>query len=1039
MKSKILKCLLNAIFVASFLILTTACDMENEDKVYPENITAADKNSINTDLSNSDTADYSDLLTMLDNISSFLNKYKNDENAAEYKSIIDGIRSETKKVSINSLNSIIQKETYKTPEDYVKIENDDYTNYDEYISVYNSYKEACEKYKAYYNGEYTENYNDYKTLYDQLSENPENYNSLLNFIRLVISDFKDNYSINDNTFTADKTRQLLSDVVSEQNSLALLIESLDTSKISLYSKLTKVEEAADILEAFVLTKDNDFELPENPENPEPPYTTDHPINYTTEDINLFNWRYAGGPFDNTKDYPSLLLEMEVISSVLSRYPNDATATKYKTMLDSIYSSLSRINTMDYHYYEMEEKNYYINEYDNLKNKIDNTNNIYSNYDEYQQLYETYLNTRAEVVSIQEDYDNYYSLKEEALNTIKGKCSLIHEYALAIVNDFVDDYAFSELYSDTTAESYVSALESADEVFNQAFDVDNASNKLWAYSDACYELDCFNLILAPRSNTIYLNEIQNLKRSDVDNDYEMIYIAVPDGTVEVNVFDMYFAKKTLDDFLMQIDDEIYETTGDFWYKPDTVFAPYPESVTKLNFVFPECENNYEYIDNTFRSYFRFPSYFMERYIPLCNGVSLRWFHDPDNNYWEVNKCYTGTGGMYIAGFEVEKTGNVQSIDIDLSKVKEFEIMRYKDSVTGITIPDTITANYVNLDKTKLTGEILKSEESEDYADIFMKFITHNYSKNNKIENLPYLNNVSFQMLEMNPENGEFINEPIKKNGLNLLFEIIKYYISLGVYHRITYSSYILIDGAEFTNGEPMYNEDFSFNKAYEMDINLFLVIATETNAILKNIVVTGTNTTDIKVFPHSNLKNIRFESDLSDLEWIWDTEEYHYGLDYEDNKGQLYKEMIGIIDFAGKVPQTNVERVLDWAYDLDCTSFVSDFIILRKGCINEGSIFKIYPNYYIDISELSVEEALNVFARNIGNKYAATVFLSSQEQVQAALNWKHISFEEGSSYFVGDEYYGVMFDPAPTRKPTFSEAMSVIDEHNSYYTGWWKWY
>lgn len=48
--------------------------------------------------------------------------------------------------------------------------------------------------------------------------------------------------------------------------------------------------------------------------------------------------------------------------------------------------------------------------------------------------------------------------------------------------------------------------------------------------------------------------------------------------------------------------------------------------------------------------------------------------------------------------------------------------------------------------------------------------------------------------------------------------------------------------------------------------------------------------------------------------------------------------------------------------------------------------KIHPKHYLDITELSVEEALNVYA-------------------------------------VGLSY----------------EAMSVIDEHNSYYTGWWRWY
>lgn len=176
---------LKLVFMVMMLIAVSACDLgntpeNNGEKKYPENITTQDKKDIDAILKDSETADYDSLLTKLTKISSFLNEYADDEKVSAYKSNLDEIISEIKNGNFTTLDSLISKVEYTKPKSYTKKENANYTNYDEYESLYKLYSQVCDEYKKYYDGEYSEKYDAYKQKYDQLSQNPEKFNKLLN-------------------------------------------------------------------------------------------------------------------------------------------------------------------------------------------------------------------------------------------------------------------------------------------------------------------------------------------------------------------------------------------------------------------------------------------------------------------------------------------------------------------------------------------------------------------------------------------------------------------------------------------------------------------------------------------------------------------------------------------------------------------------------------------------------------------------------------------------------------------------------------------
>ncbi|WP_296031685.1 hypothetical protein [uncultured Treponema sp.] len=116
------------------------------------------------------------------------------------------------------------------------------------------------------------------------------------------------------------------------------------------------------------------------------------------------------------------------------------------------------------------------------------------------------------------------------------------------------------------------------------------------------------------------------------------------------------------------------------------------------------------------------------------------------------------------------------------------------------------------------------------------------------------------------------------------KILKNYYNQGVIDKISVgkASNVPFDAEEYLGGEYMYNTNGSYNSnAYNLDINIALLMAKKLTNNLKNVNVSGNLTSDVEtsIIP----KNVRFSGDVSGLTF---TKQGNYG----------------IIDFAGVGPK-----------------------------------------------------------------------------------------------------------------------------------------
>lgn len=221
--------------------------------------------------------------------------------------------------------------------------------------------------------------------------------------------------------------------------------------------------------------------------------------------------------------------------------------------------------------------------------------------------------------------------------------------------------------------------------------------------------------------------------------------------------------------------------------------------------------------------------------------------------------------FVFGEEVSK--------VEVSFGKEHNLIdAYKGGII-LKNPDAkITSS--NIGETNLTGFLCTP--TIDYDKKLRKFnentlISYLYTESN-------LPNLSFavNLFNTSPEEDNFFDI-----GIDKLFEN---YYRKNASDKISMvkASNIPFDAEEYLNGDYMYGKDGSYNdNAYDIDINIALLMAEKLTNNLKNINVSGNLTSDVEtsIIP----RNVRFSGDVSGLKFT-------LGGD------------AGIIDFAGVGPK-----------------------------------------------------------------------------------------------------------------------------------------
>ncbi|WP_440557986.1 hypothetical protein [Treponema succinifaciens] len=216
--------------------------------------------------------------------------------------------------------------------------------------------------------------------------------------------------------------------------------------------------------------------------------------------------------------------------------------------------------------------------------------------------------------------------------------------------------------------------------------------------------------------------------------------------------------------------------------------------------------------------------------------------------------------FVFGEEVSK--------VDVSFGKEHNLIdAYKGGIILKNPAAKITSS--NIGETNLTGALCTP--TIDYNKKLRKFnentlISYLYTESN-------LPNLSFAVnfFNISPEEDNFFDI-----GIDKLFEN---YYRKNASDKISMvkAANIPFDAEEYLNGDYMYGKDGSYNdNAYDIDINIALLMAEKLTNNFKNINVSGNLTSDVEtsIIP----RNVRFSGDVSGLTFT--------------------KTSYGLIDFAG---------------------------------------------------------------------------------------------------------------------------------------------
>ena len=273
--------------------------------------------------------------------------------------------------------------------------------------------------------------------------------------------------------------------------------------------------------------------------------------------------------------------------------------------------------------------------------------------------------------------------------------------------------------------------------------------------------------------------------------------------------------------------------------------------------------------------------------------------------------------FVFGEEVSK--------VDVSFGKEHNLIdAYKGGIILKNPAAKITSS--NIGETNLTGALCTP--TIDYDKKLRKFnentlISYLYTESN-------LPNLSFAVnfFNISPEEDNFFDIVIDK-----LFEN---YYRKNASDKISMvkAANIPFDAEEYLNGDYMYGKDGSYNdNAYDIDINIALLMAEKLTNNLKNINVSGNLTSDVEtsIIP----RNVRFSGDVSGLTF---TKTGGYGLiDFADVGSKWIVALNSKIIVNG-LKNDGVEKGI-FGYAVDFSNV--DESLLNQVSVKDNSVDTVY--------------------------------------------------------------------------------------------------
>lgn len=363
----------------------------------------------------------------------------------------------------------------------------------------------------------------------------------------------------------------------------------------------------------------------------------------------------------------------------------------------------------------------------------------------------------------------------------------------------------------------------------------------------------------------------LESASVDPEAE--YTLKPTGS-KVNVIAFIAAKKNLaEKGVKNITCAYNSSTANFFLDfsengfGETIYQklgiPYGTATSESNAYFEWDDYGKAFnLPSNYRDYIKTDEY--DRHIEI-DGVD---FLEKPFYYYVWPESYGGNiecsiPKAFVFGEEVSK--------VDVSFGKEHNLIdAYKGGIILKNPAAKITSS--NIGETNLTGALCTP--TIDYDKKLRKFnentlISYLYTESN-LPNLSF--NVNF--FNISPEEDNFFDI-----GIDKIFEN---------YHRNGASDKILVksssapfDAKDALNGGYMYNENGSYNNAYDIDINTALLMAEKLTNEFENVNISGNVTSDVDTYLTPS--NVRFSGDVS-------------GLNFTTTAGG------GIIDFAKVGPK-----------------------------------------------------------------------------------------------------------------------------------------
>lgn len=413
------------------------------------------------------------------------------------------------------------------------------------------------------------------------------------------------------------------------------------------------------------------------------------------------------------------------------------------------------------------------------------------------------------------------------------------------------------------------------------------------------------------------------------DPEAEYTLKPTGS-KVNVIAFIAAKKNLaEKGVKNITCAYNSSTANFFLDfsengfGETIYQklgiPYGTATSESNAYFEWDDYGKAFnLPSNYRDYIKTDEY--DRHIEI-DGVD---FLEKPFYYYVWPESYGGNiecsiPKAFVFGEEVSK--------VDVSFGKEHNLIdAYKGGIILKNPATKITSS--NIGETNLTGALCTP--TIDYDKKLRKFnentlISYIY----KESNLP---NLSFAVnfFNISPEEDNFFDI-----GIDKLFEN---YYRKNASDKISMvkAADIPFDAEEYLNGDYMYGKDGSYNdNAYDIDINIALLMAEKLTNNLKNINVSGNLTSDVEtsIIP----RNVRFSGDVSGLTFT--------------------KTGYGLIDFAKVGPK--------WIAALNSK-------IIVNGLKNDGVEKGIF-GYAVDFSNVdeSLLNQVSVKATGVDTVYTKT--------------------------------------------------------------------